>query len=144
VKSNFKVTVPEIKIEGRSAFPGLVIDANLEYSADEFLALLPHVVELRKVIGEQLAEARTELLTFVRDASAAVGPDLMAMAKQILDHNLKTPNNSERRDAERHELEMANLREMHMLDLEIKSRILEPALSETPRNGNNGSIFSRR
>ena len=149
MKSNFNFSLPEFKINESAVFPGLAISANLEYSAEEFMAVLPHVVELRKVMGQISTDLRRDMLAFLSAAGAAITPELLRTIQQATEaYLLSTGTESDqalRHKQERHDLEMQNLREMHALELKLQERESDPGPTpDAVYNGNGRTPFGRR
>lgn len=146
MKNTLKFAVPEVKIEEVTVFPGLTLDVNIEYSSEEFLALLPHVIDFQKVIGPQIAELRTQILDFLRAAGAAVTPELLAMGHQLLDFQIAQIRSSDTAETDFDKvyraMRLSNEAELHEANMR-RARSTAPVPEPEATTKTNG-IFSRR
>lgn len=95
MKTNFTFAVPAMKAEDTVLFPGIHMDFEIEYSTEEFLALLPHLREMQTTILPFLERSKTETLQFIRDAGAAVTPAVLEAGKKIVDSMISRRGNND-------------------------------------------------
>ena len=81
MKYTVSAKIPPFSIEGIPVFAGLDFQITSEMDKEEFLATLPHLVEMEKIIMPEIRQAQHDIREWFARFGSAVWPDLMALVK---------------------------------------------------------------
>lgn len=96
MKTSFNLSIPAVAIpmgDGQTInTPGIAVSFGTEYDKDEFMALLPHVQEMTKLVMPHVLETRKQIFDMWRDFGRAVResvlPEALALVKAHLDSEM--------------------------------------------------------